>query len=49
MLRNKSGHACICIDGDDHNPLNVPEVPQPPSSDPTLMFVPGDIVAIATL
>ena len=32
----------IGIGGDDHNPLNAPEVPQPPRSDPARMFVPGD-------
>lgn len=45
MLRNKVDMR-VCT-GDDHNPLNVPEVPQSPRNDPTRMFVPGNIVIIA--
>ena len=33
----------MCVHtGDDHNPLNVPEVPQPPRSDPARMFITGN-------
>ena len=36
--------------GDDHNPLGVPEVPQPPRlNDPSRMFVPGNNIFVSTI
>ena len=42
---NISKWTCVCTD-DDHNPLNVPDVPHPPRNDPTRMFVPGNNIIV---